>query len=241
MIYNHISMEKTLFFGFVVFAMAIVGCKKDDSSGSNNVNTTPTQTMFYVTQDCGVGNISVTINGATKVITGYYTSAPDCGASSSANFDLSSGSYSFSAAASNMTWSGNITVAANTCNKYELTCGGNNNGVPSSYNSQGTITVRSQNLRICVRDFSTIDGDKIDVVINGTTYLSNYTITGTDRCFNVTLPKGNSWIGIIARDEGSISPCTPGITIDDGHTSQDFEIRSYVGGTNGAYTIQVSL
>jgi hypothetical protein len=47
--------------------------------------------------------------------------------------------------------------------------------------------------------------------------------------------------GIIARDEGSISPCTPGITIDDGISVQNFEIRSNVGGTNGAYIINVSL
>jgi hypothetical protein len=119
--------------------------------------------------------------------------------------------------------------------------GGGGGGLPSNYQNQGTITVRSYSLNICMRDFATIDGDKIDLVINGTTVLSNKEVTGTNQCYNLTLqsPTGN-WIGVIARSEGSIPPCTPGISVNDGFTTQDFEIRSYVGGINGAYIINVN-
>jgi hypothetical protein len=237
-------MKQLLFAVFFIGFIAINGCKKEsnNTNSNNTTNSTPTQAMFYTTQDCGVGNISVTINGTTKVISSYYASVPSCGASGTATFDLSAGNYSFTAsAANNTTWSGDVTVVANSCNSFHLDCGNSGNTLPTNYSNQGVITVHSQNLQICARDFSVIDGDKIDLVINGTTYLTDYTISGTDRCFNVTLPKGNNWIGIIAKDEGSIPPCTPGITINDGISSQDFEIRSNVGGTNGAYIINVSL
>lgn len=116
-----------------------------------------------------------------------------------------------------------------------------NHEIPSGYENQGTIYVNNTNLTICLRDHATVDGDRIDLVVNGQYMLTNYEVTGDEDCYTITLPVGNNWIGVIALDEGALSPCTPGVTIDDGYNRQDFEIRSYVGGSNGAYVINVDL
>ena len=38
-----------------------------------------------------------------------------------------------------------------------------NSTLPSNYTNQGTITVKSTKLKICVWDYSAIDGDVIDL------------------------------------------------------------------------------
>ncbi|MCC2545171.1 hypothetical protein LJY25_01830 [Hymenobacter sp. BT175] len=131
--------------------------------------------------------------------------------------------------------------ALSSCGLFDLVEPEADEQIPSGYTEQGTITVTNGSLQICARDFGTIDGDVIDILIDGTTYKSNLTLTGSDQCFSKTLSKGKHWIGIIARSEGSLTPCTAGISVNDSKTTQKFELNAYKNGTNGAYTIKVEI
>jgi hypothetical protein len=73
-----------------------------------------------VSTNCG--DITVTCNGVSKVITTYTSaSAPDCGAAGVANFNFLAGTYSYTATCDWKTWSGSITITPNICAKRELT------------------------------------------------------------------------------------------------------------------------
>lgn len=149
------------FFMFSLFLFT--SCTKTETE-SNNING---QAIFWVSSDFGCGNITVICEGITKQITGYYGSAPSCGASSSANFTLPKGSHSFSASCSNKTWSGNITVTANTCSAFQLNSGSGNTGC--SYSLNGTWVRYSGGSPGC-------DGQRIS--FDGTTGITNYSPTG---------------------------------------------------------------
>ena len=111
--------------------------------------------------------------------------------------------------------------------------------LPANANNQGKIVVKNGSVTICLRDFGTIDGDICDIQVNGITYVTNYMLTGTDSCFKLSLPMGESWIGVIAKSEGLYPPCTAGVTITDGISSQQFSVGASIGSTIGAYIIDV--
>jgi len=130
---------RLIFRSMIILLFSIViSCTKNKNIG--NSNSSNTQLMFYVTQDCGVGNISVTVNGTTQVISGFYSStAPACAACAAATFSLTAGSYTFSAVSQSntLTWNGTVTVQANKCNSYTLNCTGNSGGC-NTYSLNGT-------------------------------------------------------------------------------------------------------
>lgn len=99
------------------------GCSKIQLTSSGGGSTTG-QGMFWIATDQGCGNITVVCNGITRTITSVYGSAPSCGASGVATFDLSPGTYSYSASCSGKTWSGTITITAGGCSKIQLTSSG---------------------------------------------------------------------------------------------------------------------
>ncbi len=86
--------------------------------------------IFYVNEDLGCGPISVNLsNVGNDTITGYYGSAPDCGASAGANFsNLNPGVYSYTASCSGIDWSGTVTIEANTCSRQLLIGSGGGGG-----------------------------------------------------------------------------------------------------------------
>ena len=59
-----------------------------------------------------------------------------------------------------------------------------------------------------------------------------------EKCFNVTLEKGNNWIGINVDNEGTSPPASVTIKINDGVTEQDFVIDGEVG-QPGGYIIKL--
>ena len=63
--------------------------------------------------------------------------------------------------------------------------------LPSNYTNQGTITVKSKNLTICVYDNSAEDGDVLDLIVNGTTILSNYELLNAEKCMTATVSDGD--------------------------------------------------
>jgi len=107
----------------------------DNSYGGGNNG----QVAFWIASDLGCGNISVSCNGVTKTIDGYYSSgSPDCGDTYAATFTLKPGTYSFTASCSSLDWDGTVTVKTGTCSKMQLTGnGGGNSGGTNGGNSGG--------------------------------------------------------------------------------------------------------
>lgn len=95
-----------------------------DDTMDNPVETTG-QAMFWVASDLGVGSITVICNNISLTINSYYSSGPpSCGASGTANFTLSPGTYPFNATGGSKTWNGIITVTSGGCSTMQLTSSG---------------------------------------------------------------------------------------------------------------------
>ena len=105
--------------------------------------------------------------------------------------------------------------------------------------TQGEITIQSQNITMKVIDWSEVDGDIVTLMINGVVVASKMTVTGLDQIIRIEqLPPGDNWLRVIAIDQGYVGAASPRITIDDGFSEQIFTIRSYLGHP-GAYLIRV--
>jgi hypothetical protein len=121
----------------------------------------------------------------------------------------------------------------------------NSPNVPSSYSGrtvdvQGSLNVSSKNVTFKVWDSGTIDDDIISLVVNGSTVLSNYTLTGTKRSISVTLDNnGYNYVLLYAHNEGSIPPNTAALSIDDGTGEQDLVLSANLSSC-GAYNIIVN-
>ena len=61
----------------------------------------------------------------------------------------------------------------------------------------------------------------------------NYELKNAERCFNVTLEKGDNWIGIIAINEGTNPPASVAVKVNDGVTEQEFDIDGEVNKPGG--------
>ncbi|MEZ0539072.1 hypothetical protein [Fibrella arboris] len=110
--------------------------------------------------------------------------------------------------------------------------------LPANYDNQGTLIVKSNTLHICIWDWSVVDGDVIDLLVNGKTLLSKYELTADHKCLDVKLPDGESWIGIIAISEGSLGAASPHVELSDGVSTQAFDILGYIS-KPGGYKIKV--
>lgn len=78
----------------------------------------------------------------------------------------------------------------------------------------------------------------IDLLVNGKKLLSNYELTANQKCIDVKLPDGESWIGIIAINEGYNPPASPRVELSDGVSTQAFDILGYIS-KPGGYKINV--
>lgn len=70
------------------------------------------------------------------------------------------------------------------------------------------VTVSQREITISVRDNAAIDGDIIDLTVNGAKVLSNYTLTSSPHAVAVTLNSGRNTVVVTALNEGSRSPNT---------------------------------
>lgn len=90
-------------------------------TASSGGGTTTGQVLFWTKSDLGCGNINVNFNSLSGTISSFYSGgAPACGATGSATFSRSPGTYSYSASCTGKTWSGQVTITAGTCSKIEL-------------------------------------------------------------------------------------------------------------------------
>lgn len=180
------------------------GCNRIQLTSSGGGSTTG-QGMFWVATDLGCGNITVVCNGISRTISTVYATSPPCGTSGTATFDLSPGTYSYSASCSGKTWSGTITITAGGCNKIQLTSSGG-----GSTTGQGTIWIRTDH-----------GCGPINVTINGVTrtisqyYSGGPGNCGATGCANYTLNPGTysftascsgfTWTGTINITSGGCS------------------------------------
>ena len=70
------------------------------------------------------------------------------------------------------------------------------------------VNVSQRDITISVRDNAAIDGDIIDLTVNGVKVLSNYTLTSSPYPVAVTLNSGQNTVVVTALNEGSRSPNT---------------------------------
>lgn len=116
--------------------------------------------------------------------------------------------------------------------------------VPSTFNgrpveTQGTVYVNSKDVTFYVWDSEIIDGDRISLIVDGDTILSDYTLTGTKRAIAHKLDnKGYNYVLLYAHNVGSLPPNTAALSIDDGDKEQVLVLSADLQ-TNGAYSIFV--
>ncbi len=93
----------------------------NNNNGITNGNLTTGKFSFWVQSDLGCGNITVVLNGASRVISNYHSSNPGCNVNGSANFELSGGTYNYTASCSGYSWANTITVINGQCSTRQLT------------------------------------------------------------------------------------------------------------------------
>lgn len=134
----------------------VTSCTKDNSNngtgggGTGGGGVTTGQVIFWTATDLGCGNITVTCNGSSKIITGYNGSTPACGASYAATFTLAPGTYNFTASCSGVNWTGTVLITAGGCSTMQLTGGGGGGG-----GTQTEVTICSQTWMVKNLDVST--------------------------------------------------------------------------------------
>ena len=162
-----------------------------NGGGSGDGGTTGNVT-FWVNQSIGSNYITVNCNGQSRTISNSIsTNSPTCNMTSSANFSLPAGTYSFTASNALFNWSGNISITGNgSCLTQQLTfSGGGNGGGGSGGGTTGNQIVWSQIDHGC---------GPINVTINGTSrqitsYYSGGSSSlncGASGCANFTLNAG---------------------------------------------------
>lgn len=110
--------------------------------------------------------------------------------------------------------------------------------LPAEYSNQGTINVVNKNISICIYDNSVEDGDIVDLIFNGKALVKDYELKIAEKCFHVSLEKGNNWIGVIAKNEGTNPPASVTVKVDDGSTEQEFDIDGEID-KPGGYIIKL--
>ncbi len=232
----------TAFLILTVFtAVLFTSCSKKSKEGAGTV-------MFYVCVDCGFGHLSVKIDGQYVGSLDSYLLACDPYDGQTENVLNASpglGSHTYEVTGqSGGNWSGSFTIDEKNQTKIKVDCAGGSstgNDLPSNYDNQGAITVHSSNLQVCVRDWDLVDGDIINIIVNGNTIASNVELTASNKCWNISgLIPGNNWIGIKTISPGTTSAASPRVEINDGFTTQSFQILSYLN-QPGGYVIKVVL
>lgn len=104
---------------------------------------------------------------------------------------------------------------------------------------QGTIELSSPNVTIYVWDSGQIDGDVVSLALNNRWILQGFTLTGNKYAIHTTLnATGYSYLLLYAHNEGTISPNTAAVSIDDGSGEQVLTLSADLA-TNSAVNLLV--
>lgn len=90
---------------------------------------------------------------------------------------------------------------------------------PDSISPSGSglsdVDVDRRDVTISVRDHASVDGDRIDLFVNGNKVLSNYTLTSSSYGVAVKLNSGENSVEVVALNEGSSSPNTVEVSVSN--------------------------
>ncbi len=89
-----------------------------------------------------------------------------------------------------------------------------NNGIP--YNVVQNVNVNSNTVNLSFADYSAEDGDIIDVYLNGDKVISSLTILNNPKFYTFTINSGTNTLVVIALNEGSSSPNTCQVQVNNG-------------------------
>lgn len=198
-------------------------CDREDQEPKNETNTGTI--AFFIKKDFGCGNISVSINGITKQITGSFSNKiPECGENGTATFELAPGEYNFKANCGTYNWEGTLKILKGICQLRELTI----TDTPSSQNGKAIFWTK-ENMQC----------GNINVTINGQTqtinkYFSESPPCETTGCANFILPPGT--YSYTASCQGRNWNGT--VTITSNGCSK-MQLVSNGGGNNGSQTGKV--
>jgi hypothetical protein len=114
-------MKKTLLaslFTGIAILLTVYGCRK------TSLTRLSASAVFYLETDCGGGDVSVTVNGTTKVLKHILATGqvPTCGDTNTVTFNLTAGMISYTVSDDNGTWTDSVKLTASTCNKISLKC-----------------------------------------------------------------------------------------------------------------------
>lgn len=116
-------MKNLVAYGLLIFTL-LFSCNDDDQKPDAPASNRKGQVNFWLYNTLECGDVSVTINGETGIISSSYTEAPACGSPGIATFSLPEGTYNYTASCADQAWSGSVNVLANGCTKLQLSSKG---------------------------------------------------------------------------------------------------------------------
>lgn len=96
--------------------------------------------------------------------------------------------------------------------------------LPAPVSNFSSVTVNKRKITIYLMDAKDVDGDRVRLSVNGTTILSNYTLTGSYYAVEVSLNSGANTIVITALNTGSSGPNTVQISISNVAQGQSVQV-----------------
>ena len=106
------------------------------------------------------------------------------------------------------------------------------------YRVTNKITVKSKTITVRVWDHQIVDGDRINLFLNGEWILENYTLEAKKKEIQITLPNETNDLILYALNLGKYKPNTAAIEIWDGHKNQFLILESNLN-ESGALEIKV--
>lgn len=94
------------------------------------------------------------------------------------------------------------------------------------YSVANKVTVKSRSIKIIVWDKEQVDGDKINLSLNGKWILENYTLTKKKKTIEVELNEGVNYLVLYALNLGDIPPNTAALIVNDNNTLQEIILES---------------
>lgn len=168
------NMKKIALLSVLACTLLLASCLKDNNNGFNNLNTANSDLTFWIATNCSTAPVIVTVDSQTSQISEYFSNGqPSCGAYGCANFNLSPGTYTYVATATDTTWRGTVTVPRSGCLMQQLVCGmGNVTFWVDSAANFTQVTVNGSNAHISAA------------------FPTSTPTCGTSGCANFNLPTG---------------------------------------------------
>ena len=94
------------------------------------------------------------------------------------------------------------------------------------YSVANKVIVKSRSIKILVWDKEQVDGDKINLSLNGNWILENYTLTKKKKIIEVELKDGVNHLVLYALNLGDIPPNTAALIVNDNNTLQEIILES---------------